>query len=136
MGEILARYADGRLFVREEKLAEEDYTNLLPVRVGHVKTVEQVISVDAHMSGYPQNPLLAPLKDAAVSGDKVNVKLYKADIEQVTVPLSGYVGFLSAYPGHSVLSGTTSGIGFHADLLSGVAWVSGRVNVILNVIGY
>jgi hypothetical protein len=133
MGKIIARYSDGRLLVREERIAQNAYGADLAVRIGNVKTVEQVISVDAHISGYPAATLFAPLNGVSVSGDTVHIKLYKADIEQALPNLSG--GVISAYPGNTVLSGTTSGLAFHGQLLSGVAWTSGLVNVVANVIG-
>lgn len=141
MGEIIARFADGRILVQEEKLCEQGYkmsgysTYGVPFRIGHIKTVENVLSVDAHVSGYPGDDgrLVAPLKEVGISGDTILVILRKGDLGQMLPALSG--GCISAYPGHSVLSGITSGIPYLGELISGLTPISGVVNIVANVLG-
>ena len=134
MAEIIARFADGRLFVRESRLAQTDaYTSGkgLPVRIGHVKTVEQVISVDAYVSGNPGNlgMVFTPLKEVTTSGDTIHVIMRRADQPHF---LSGYTSGAHAY---GVLSGITSGRGYLEELGSGLL-LSGRMTILANVIGF
>ncbi len=134
--EIIARFADGRLLVRQEKLAENYYTAPgLLVRVGLLNTVERVISVDAHLSGYPNTgALFAPLGGIGISGGAVVcVKLYRDDIHLAAVTSSS-LDSVSGYAAYGVLSAVTSGFAWHGAITSNT-WVSGHLNVILNVVG-
>jgi len=137
MGTILAQFADGRLLVQEDKIAEtNEYTSGLglPFRIGHIKTVEKVISVDAYMSGAPgaAGMVFTPLREVAVSGDTVYVVMRRADIPQF---LSGFLSGVTDTRAYGVLSGITSGRGYLEELASGL-FISGRMKVLANVIGF
>lgn len=71
MAEIIARFADGRLLVREERLAESEPSDAgdIPTRIGLVKTVEKVLSIGIS-SGYTD--IVADVGEATVSGDVVH----------------------------------------------------------------
>ena len=132
MAEIIARFADGRLLVQEEKAIESHYASGgIPFRIGLVKTVVKVLSIDAHLSGYPEFRFAAPLKEVLVSGDTIIPILRRADFLGFVsgeIPASGYlsVGVLSGVVG--------SGIAYMGHLTSGFS--SGKINIVANVIGY
>ena len=137
MAEIIARFADGKLLVQENKVAEtNEYTSGLglPFRIGHVKTVEKIISLGAHMSGAPGEAgmVLTPLREAAISGDTIYVVMRRADIPQF---LSGFMSGITDTRAYGVLSGITSGRGIGGELASGLL-ISGRMKVLANVIGF
>jgi len=153
MAEIIARFADGRLLVQEDKDAE-DYVRsggYLPFRVAHVRTVQKVLSVDAHISGSPGDKVAVPLKDVLISGDTLWLQLRRCDLGSPTftgivsglqaasgivsgiVTLDGPIGSGTAALG--LLSGITSGRGFYESLTSGRP-VSGQLQIVANVIGF
>ena len=130
MAEIIARFADGRLLVQEERAVTEHYTSGMgtPIRIGLVKTVEKVISLDSYVSGYPVGKVAAPIADAVASGDTVLVKLRRAD-----VLISGVAsGAITIGP----LAHITSGLEWGEELGSGVAQISGQLKILANVIGF
>lgn len=133
MAKIVARFADGRLLVQEERTVETCYgaTNVA-VRVGLLKEVEEVLSIDAYMSGNPEvGKLETQLKEVTTSGDTILVTLRRNDLPLV---LSGFAsGGLESY---GVMSGVTSGQGFHGRVLSGIMPISGQLNVLANVVGH
>ncbi|GAH36936.1 unnamed protein product [marine sediment metagenome] len=105
MAEIIARFADGRLLVQENRLVHSDtisggYTF---VRIGHVRTVEEVLSIDAQISGSPGQKVATELKDVAISGDMLRVQLRRSDLGVPT--LTGAIAVASG-----LLSGLGSGI--------------------------
>lgn len=138
MGDIIARFADGRLLVEEDKAAEQGYkmsgysTYGVPFRIGHLRVVEKVLSIDANVSGYPgeAGALEVPLRDVKTSGDNILVRLRRKDQPHF---LSGYTSGLHAY---SALSGITSGIGYLGEITSGLSIISGILNIRANVIGF
>ena len=139
MAEIIARFADGRLLIQEDKVAEtnEYISGLgLPVRIGHIKTVEKVLSVGAHMSGAPALGAVAtPLKEVAISGDTIYMVMRRIDVPQY---LSGWVSGVTASintAAYGIMSGLTSGRGYLEELASGLC-LSGRMKVLANVIGF
>lgn len=137
MGDIIARFADGRLLVQEDKAAETNaYTSGLglPFRIGHIKTVEKVLSVGAHMSGAPgaAGMVATPLREVAISGDTIFVVMRRIDIPQF---LSSFASGITDTRAYSALSGITSGRGYLEEIASGLL-VSGRMKVIANVIGF
>lgn len=93
MAEIIARFADGRLLVQEEKLAEQGYkmsgysTVGVPFRIGNIKTVEKILTLEAHVSGYggELGSLVAPAKEAKISGDTLLVILRRCDLGSPTM---------------------------------------------------
>ncbi|GAI78123.1 unnamed protein product, partial [marine sediment metagenome] len=95
MAEIIARFADGCLLVQEEKAIESHYASGgIPFRIGLVKTVVKVLSIDAHLSGYPEFRFAAPLKEVLVSGDTIIPILRRADFLGFVsgeIPASGYL---------------------------------------------
>ncbi|GAI36268.1 unnamed protein product, partial [marine sediment metagenome] len=125
MAEIIARYADGRLLVQEDRLMENQYiSGGVPVRIGLVKTVEKVLSIDTKLSGYPGQNVAAPLNEVLVSGDTIIPILRRHDVFGL---VSGPTGNLqSGYASIDGLSGVVlSGTAFGAQLTSGSA-TSGR----------
>ena len=154
MAEIIARFADGRLLVQEEKLVETGaYASGkgVAVRIGNVRVVERILSLEAFMSGYGEaGRLLAPLKEATVSGDTIMVVLRRTDIGDPlmtgtcygtiqasgytsgTITLTGPIGSGTAALG--AVSNVTSGLGQYGEILSGA--ISGRLSIIANVIGF
>lgn len=145
MAEIIARFADGRLLVQEDKALEEGTINTsgqARFRIGDLKTVEKVLSIDASISGYPNLKVATELRDVLVSGDTLLIQLRRADFGYISSGMfSGAVsGLLPADFGIaaealSYLSGLTSGIGYHEPIVS-TALVSGKLLVLANVIGF
>ena len=131
MAEIIARFADGRLLVQEERAIETRYiSGGIPFRIGLVKTVEKVLSIDAHISGY-EIRFAAPLKEVMVSGDTIIPILRRADL----VGLASGLTATSGYATEGVLSGVVaSGTRYMQQITSGLT--SGKINIIANVIGY
>jgi len=131
MAEIVARFADGRLLVQEDKAIETDYASGgIPFRIGLVRTVEKVLSIDAQLSGYPEFKFAAPLKEILISGDTIIPRLRRADYYG-----QGSGEMLSGYLSMGVLSGIVgSGLAYGGELTSSLS--SGRINIVANVIGY
>lgn len=132
MAEIIARFADGRLLVQEDRVMESQYASGgVAVRIGHIKTVEKVLSIDTKISGYPGENVAAPLNEVLISGDTIIPVLRRHDVFGLT--LSGIL--LSGYESIGGLSGVVaSGTAFGGQLLSG--HTSGRLAVLTNVIGF
>lgn len=165
MGAIIARFADGRLLVQEDTTVAQDYlSGGVKMRIGNVKTVEKVLSLDAHMSGYPgmAGRVETPLREVLTSGDTVLVPMYRCDLGLPTFTgvvsgivksgliLSGDWGLSglilsgsitvagpigSGTAGFGILSAITSGLGYMAELSSGRP-VSGIMKVLANIIGF
>lgn len=142
MAEIIARFADGKLLVQEDKAVEQGYkmsgysTYGVPFRIGHIKTVEKVISLDAYVSGYPghEGKLGVGLRETKTSGDTILVVLRRADAGAEGEYLSGHG--TSGAAALNVLSGITSGLAYWGELTSGLTAISGLVKIQANVIGY
>lgn len=127
---IVARFADGRLLVQESRLVETNYlASGVPVRIGLVKTVEKVLSID---SDYAKHGLLTPLSEVLISGDQIIVVMRRAD-EGIPTTLSGNVTSGSASLG--LVSGILSGLAYLGPLLSGRV-ISGLVTITANVIAF
>ena len=164
MAEIIARFADGRLLVQEDRAVQTETVSggYCTLRVGHVRTIEKVLSIDAEISGYPNQKVATELRDVVVSGDILRVQLRRADLGlpvmtgSLTIGsgllsglLSGFQGPFSGAPSLvtltgpigsgtaalNQLSGITSGIGNYEPVTSGRP-VSGKLRVLANVIGY
>ena len=133
MAEIIARFMDGRLLVREDTTPSQNYlSGGVKVRVGLVRTVESIISIDAHMSGYPgRGRVETPLREQQISGDTVVVRMRRGDVYGT----SSGAGGTSGAAAYSILSAITSGLAHWGELLSGRP-ISGLMKVCVNVIGY
>ena len=133
MADIIARFADGRLLVQEDKVMENQYTSGgVAIRIGLLKTVEKVLSIDTKISGYPGQNVAAPLNEVTVSKDTIIPILRRHDVYGLT---SG-AHLLSGYGVITGLSGIiVSGTAFGAYLTSG-AGTSGKLGIIANVIGF
>ncbi|GAI24167.1 unnamed protein product, partial [marine sediment metagenome] len=129
--EIIARFVDGRLLVREDKLIETEYSaGGIPFRIGHLRQVESVLSIDAQISGYPDYKFGTSLKECLISGNTIFPILRRIDFIGISgeIPASGYLV-------EGVASGIIqSGIGYRGELTSGFS--SGKINIVANVIGY
>jgi len=132
MAEIIARFADGRLLVQEERvMGQEIASGGVPIRIGLVKTVTKVLSLDAYLSGSPCERIATPLNEVKTSGDTIIPILRRADLWGLT---SGYDA-ASGYASQGVLSGLVcSGLAYWEQLTSGAT--SGVVYIKANVIGY
>lgn len=132
MAVIIARFADGRLLVQEEKAIETDYASGgIPFRIPFLRTVETVLSIDAHLSGYPNLRFATPLKEVLVSGDTIIPILRRADLYGLQ---SGVIA-ASGYASEGVLSGVVvSGTPYMGQLVSSLS--SGIINIKANVIGF
>jgi hypothetical protein len=132
MAEIIAQFADGRLLVQENRAIETHYVSGgVAVRIGHVKTVEKVVSLQAYLSGYPQFQFAAPLNEVLVSGDTIIPILRRADLYGLT---SG-IDAMSGYATVGVLSGViASGTAYMGLIASGFS--SGKIKILANVIGF
>ncbi len=137
---IVARFADGKMLVREEKLvAQQVYADGLQVRIGHVAIVDQVLSVTTDIERYG---LVTPLALVSAALDTVKVRAFRGDfaaINAVSVSETGsgnahvlaFSGVASLY----TASGLISGLLWNGEMLSGCA-VSGVIKVTVNVIGH
>jgi len=134
MAEIVARFADGRLLVQEDKAIETDYASGgIPFRIGLVRTIEKVLSIDAELSGYPIFKFAVPLKEVLISGDTIVPIVRRADFLGHD-SLSGQQ-IHSGYASVGVLSGVVlSGLPYGGELASSLS--SGQINIVANVIGY
>jgi hypothetical protein len=148
MGTIIAQFSDGRLFVNEERAVDQKYgkaTVGVPFRIGGVRTVEKIVSLEAYLSGYynsASGSLVASHLEATISGDTLMVILRRGD--DLYMRVSGALGravlsgesninlFLT--PGY--LAGITSGIPLLGELASGAGGISGIVNINANVIAH
>ena len=165
MAEIIARFADGRFLVQEDRAVAQDYlSGGVKVRIGHVKTVEKVLSIDNWISGYYGDKVMAHLRDVSISGDTLLVLMRRADFGVPSMAATGTLtvasGLLSglvsgeqgALSGASftttttapigsgdaalgMLSGITSGLYRYQELTSGRP-VSGVLQILANVIGF
>lgn len=136
MTTTIFKFESGRLLVLEERTAQSDYlASGLPLRIGLVRHIEKVLSVDTDYSKYG---LITNLEEVLISGNKLQVVMRRGDMG--TYVTSGFMSGLvplgmSGYPAIGLMSGLTSGLAWLAPLRSG-APTSGVVKVHANVIGY
>jgi hypothetical protein len=132
--EIVAKFADGRLLVQEVQAAQTHYTSGgLWVRVGHVKTIEKVLSVT---NSFADEGLVTNLNEVAISGDQIKVVMRRGDRGNFEFGeiLSGGA-WASGYSVPANVSGiVVSGNPYLGEIYSGV--ISGRVTVTANIIGF
>jgi len=140
--EIVASFADGRLWLEADRPVEQGYkmsgysTYGVPFRVGHVDHIEKITALGAYISGQltpAGQSLAAPLEEARISGDTLLVVLRRNDIPQF---LSGFLSGQTDTRAYGALSGITSGIGYMGELASGLTAISGFVSIKAQVIGY
>jgi hypothetical protein len=135
MTTTIYKFAEGRLLVHEQTLLRSDYVGSgVPHRIGHLRHVEKVISVDNDYSKYG---LLSPLAETRVSGAEVFVVMRRGDLQYVPSidDVSG-VPFMSGASALGYLSGITSGLNFGDEIQSGIGSLSGVVTLTTTVIGY
>jgi hypothetical protein len=140
MAEIIARFADGRLLVQEDKLCESRYCGSgVPLRIGHVRQIEKVLSVTTNYARYG---LVTTLEEARIGrqeavwsglpqarADHLMVVMRRGDGPQLS-------GYWSGAPSVGLMSGITSGLAYMGELVSGLVGISGAVKITANVIGY
>ena len=130
MTTTIFKFESGRLLVHEERTAETAYlASGQPLRIGGVRTIEKVLSVD---TDYSKLGLITNLEEVLISGNKLQVVMRRGD-QGVPYPLSGLA--VSGSPALGLMSGLTSGLAGLGPLVSGAA-TSGVVTVYANVIGY
>jgi len=144
------KFEQGRLLVHESRTMETGYIGSgVPVRIGQVRAIEEVLSVDTN---YSQLGLLTPLNEVRISGNEIFVVMRRGDLGFASVSgfasgVAGGGGFagvtgLSGMPARYLMSGITSGLGWLFEVvsgrgaLSGYSEMSGKVTVTANVIGY
>jgi len=130
MTTTIFKFESGRLLVHEERTAETAYlASGQLLRIGGVRTIEKVLSVDTDYSKYG---LITNLEEVLISGNKLQIPMRRGD-QGVPLALSGLAVSGSAALG--LMSGLTSGLAWLGPLVSG-APTSGVVKVHANVIGY
>lgn len=135
--EIITHFVDGKLWVEQDRPLEQGYkmsgysTYGVPVRVGLLKTIDRVINLEAYISGHPER-IATPLTEAKISGDTVLVVLRRQDFG-VNVTSGAFTSGTNAL---GAVSGLTSGIGFMAELASGLVAASALISIKVGVIGY
>lgn len=131
MADLIATFQDGKLLVSESRKCETDYIGSgVPVRIAEVRTIDKVVSIDTDHSQYG---LVTPLNEVRTSGNQVFVVMRRGDLGAMPIT-SGTV--VSGQDAFNYMSGISSGMGYLAELLSGVATISGVVTVKATVIGY
>lgn len=142
--EIVARFADGRLLVQESKAVQSNYVGSgVPFRIGHIKTVERVLSVT---TDFEKHGIASPLDDVKIGGpaawysgtlaareDHVLVTLRRADIWATSGQWN--VSGAAQRPDIPTMSAVLSGLAWMGEVLSGYG-ISGRITITANVIGY
>lgn len=150
MAEIIATFSDGRLLVQESKNLESRYMGSgIPFRIGHVKTVERVLSID---NSYAQYGLVTALAEVGIGGieatvsgspaerkDSLRIIIRQADIGVGKDPAlasgkAGIMGASGATPMTGIMSSLASGVGWMGEILSGCIGTSGMVKITANVI--
>ena len=134
MTTTIYKFEQGRLLVHEQRKVESRYIGSgVPVRIGQVRAIDQVLSVDTDYSKYG---LITPLSEVRTSGHEIFVLMRRGDLG--TMPLSGIASGVafSGLPALGLMSGITSGLDWLSELASGHLPISGVVTVTANVIGY
>lgn len=143
MTTTIYKFESGRLLVHEERAVETDYISSgVPVRIGQVREIEEVLSVDTN---YSQLGLLTPLNEVRTSGHEIFVVMRRGDLGFASTSgfgsgCAGNMGegvswALSGMPAFELMSGLTSGIDLFGEVISGSV-ISGKVTVSADVIGY
>lgn len=136
MTTTIYKWPNGRLLVHEERTAESNYlASGMPLRVGQIRQIEKVLSVD---TDYSKLGLVTNLEEVLISGNKLQIPMRRGDMG--TYVTSGFMSGLSplgmsGYAAIGLMSGLTSGLEWLGPLRSG-APTSGKVEVHANVIGY
>jgi len=161
------KFEQGRLLVQEVRAVESNYlASGIPVRIGQIRCIEKVLSVD---TDYSQYGLITPLEEVTISGSEIFVVMRRGDNTTPTVSgwiTSGPGPYGQLHPLRLVLSGRilsgpmvssapvqlaislgsgSPAYGLLSGLTSGLASmgplvsgavISGRITVKANVIGY
>jgi len=128
MTTTIYKFEQGRLLVKESRVLETQYrVSGVPVRIGHIREIEEVISVD---NSYSRYGLITPLSEVRTSGADIFVVMRRGDLRMA----SGFGA--SGAEAVGILSSLTSGLAFLGELASGVIDISGKVTITANVIGY
>lgn len=136
MSTNIYKFADGRLLVKESRKVESNYQlSGVPVRIGQVRRVEDVIALDNDFAKYG---LLTPLSEARVSNNQIFVVMRRGDLGPMLTS-----GLASGAMGFSLTSGIGSGLTWLSELRSGgisggaYDWeISGKVTVTATIVGY
>ena len=133
MTTTIFKFESGRLLVHEERTAESAYlASGQLLRIGGVRTIEKVLSIDTDYSKYG---LITNLEEVLLSGNKLQVVMRRGDLGSIALSgLASGVG-LSGMEALGLMSGLTSGLDWLGPLRSG-APTSGVIKVHANVIGY
>jgi len=132
MTTTIYKFEQGRLLVKESRVLETQYrVSGIPVRIGHIREVEEVISID---NSYSRYGLVTPLSEVRISGADIFVVMRRGELGGEATLLSGegVSGSLSL----GLMSSISSGLAFLGELASGVLNVSGKVTVTASVLGY
>lgn len=136
MTTTIYKFESGRLLVHEERTAESAYlASGLPLRIGQIRQIEKVLSID---TDYAKYGLITPLNEVLISGNTLQIVMRRGDMG--TYVTSGFMSGLvplgmSGYAAIDLMSGLASGLAWLGPLRSG-APTSGKVKVHANVIGY
>ena len=131
MATSIYKFENGRLLVHEQTLLRGNYVGSgVPHRIGHVRNVEKVLSVD---TDYAKYGVLSPLSEVKVSNDNVFVVMRRADggIGLTSGSAMGTSGAAAA----GLVSGLLSGLADHGEILSGRP-ISGLITLTATVLGY
>lgn len=138
MTTTIYKFEDGRLLVHESRKVESNYPATqsgVPVRIGGVRAIDQVLSIDTDYSKYG---LITPLSEVRTSGDEIFVVMRRGDMGTAVVSgaWSGSVPEgLSGMAALGLMSGITSGLDWLGEVTSGIP-ISGKITVLANIIGY
>lgn len=150
MGEVIARFADGRLLVQESAKCAYRYAGSgVPFRIGGIRTVEKVLSLT---NDYEKLGITTPLNEVhvgyvlsgkgAYSGqvqelaDHIMVPMRRTTAQIDNVTTSGFAAISGSAPFISSVAPLVSGLGYMTELASGNVNISGVITITANVIGY
>jgi len=130
MATTIYKFEQGRLLVHEERTLLTNYRDIqsgVPVRIGGVRTIEEVLSVT---TDYERYGLVTVLEEVRTSGSEIFVVMRSMDVGPGTSGIA-----LSGAAGTGLLSNITSGLGWLGELRSSSP-ISGLITVKANVIGF
>lgn len=135
MTTTIYKFEQGRLLVHEERRVDTSYRlSGVPVRIGGVRTIDQVLSITTDHERYG---LVTPLEEVKTSGSDIFVVMRRGDIGTIT---SGTWAIVSGSAARGMMSNITSGLDWLGELtsgaISGTRAISGLITVTANVIGY
>lgn len=131
MTTTIYKFEQGRLLVHEERAVETHYRGSgVPVRIGGVRTIDEVLSIT---TDYERYGLVTPLAEVRTSGSEIFVVMRRGELGNLGSGLT-----VSGLASLGLMSGITSGLAWMGELVSGgqSGLFSGHVTVTANVIGY